>query len=134
MVPRAVASLVSYEAERRMMRANDLRAELKREDWAKQRGLLRFGVSEGRLAGLPLFLLVYPCIAFARHCDPRDLARQDVLSAEEAAAALATRIRRLVEDLNIEHEIGGLVDERWYWLVPMLLDIVGPPDIARAWW
>ena len=75
MVPRAVASLVSYEAERRMMRANDPRAELKRDDWTKQRGLLRFGISEGRLTGLPLFLLVYPCIAFARHCDPRELAR-----------------------------------------------------------
>jgi helicase-like protein len=134
MVPRAVASLLSYEAERRMMRANDLRAELKREDWAKQRGLLRFGVSEGRPAGLPLFLLVYPCIAFARHCDPRDMARQEFLSAEGAVTALASRIRRLVENLNIKHEIGGVVDERWYWLVPMLLDLAESPEIARAWW
>ena len=45
MVPRAVASLVSYEAERRMMRAPHPRARLTQEDWKKQRGLLRFGIS-----------------------------------------------------------------------------------------
>ena len=57
MVPRAVASLVSYEAERRMMRAASPREKITQEDWRKQRGLLRFRITEGRHAGLPLFLL-----------------------------------------------------------------------------
>ncbi len=134
MVPRAVASLLSYEAERVMMRANDPRGELKRDDWSKQRGLLRFGTSEGRLTGLPLFLLVYPCIAFARHCDPRELARGAVPTAAEALAELETRIRRLVDGLRLDHELGGVADERWYWLVPLLLDLAECPNIARAWW
>jgi hypothetical protein len=134
MVPRAVASLLSYEAERRMMRASNLHTELKREDWAKQRGLLRFGVSEGRLAGLPLFLLVYPCVTFAKHCDPRDLARHGPLTSGGAMADSEARIRRLVEDLNITHEAGGVADERWYWLVPMLLDRAEFSDISRSWW
>jgi hypothetical protein len=134
MVPRAVASLVSYEAERMMMRANDPRAELKRDDWSKQRGLLRFGTSEGRLTGLPLFLLVYPCIAFARHCDPRELARHAVRTADEALAELKFLIRGLVESLHIDHEVGGVPDERWYWLVPMLLDLAECRDVARGWW
>lgn len=134
MVPRAVASLLSYEAERRMMRASGSRAELKREDWAKQRGLLRFGLSEGRLTGFPLFLLVYPCVTFARHCDPRDLARDGISTAKEVIGSLEVRIKRLIEDLKIEHETGGVVDERWYWLVPMLSDLAKYPDIARAWW
>ena len=134
MVPRAVASLLSYEAERRMMRADGTRAELKREDWAKQRGLLRFGSSEGRLTGLPLFLFVYPCVTFARQCDPRELARQSLLAADEVVVLFEVRIRHLVEALSIEHETNGVVDERWYWLVPMLLDIAGHPDIAGAWW
>ena len=134
MVPRAVASLLSYEAERRMMRADGTRAELKREDRAKQRGLLRFGSSEGRLTGLPLFLFVYPCVTFARQCDPRELARQSLLAADEVVVLFEVRIRHLVEALSIEHETNGVVDERWYWLVPMLLDIAGHPDIAGAWW
>jgi hypothetical protein len=83
MVPRAVASLVSYEAERRMMLAPSPRSGVTQEDWKKQRGLLRFGISEGRLIGLPLLLLVYPCLTFARDCDPRELARGARLSAAE---------------------------------------------------
>jgi len=54
---RSGISLV-YEAERRMMRANDSRAELKRDDWAKQRGCC--GLEYQKVVyGLPLFLLVY---------------------------------------------------------------------------
>jgi len=56
MVPRAVSSLVSYESERRMMRAAHPRAKLSSEDWKKQRGLLRFGISSERLTGLPVAL------------------------------------------------------------------------------
>ncbi|APO52367.1 helicase [Bradyrhizobium diazoefficiens] len=134
MVPRAVASLLSYEAERRMMRANDPRAELKRDDWTKQRGLLRFNVSEGRLTGLPLFLFVYPCVTFARDCDPRELARGASLTAEEVISTLKSRVANLVEHLSIDHEVSGPVDERWYWLAPMLLDFRSCPEIARAWW
>ncbi len=64
-----------------MMRADDSRAQLTQEDWNKQRGLLRFAISDGRLAGLPVLLLVYPCLTFARDCDPRELAREDRLTA-----------------------------------------------------
>jgi len=32
------------------------------------------------------------------------------------------------------HEPGGNADERWYWLVPMLLDFLEFPAAARAWW
>jgi hypothetical protein len=134
MVPRAVASLVSYEAERRMMRASHPRARLTQEDWKKQRGLLRFGTSADRLTGMPLLLLVYPCLTFARHCDPRDLARGRSLTAAEARSEFAARIRELVERLGIAHETGGNADERWYWLAPILLDFAEFPAAARAWW
>ena len=70
MVPRAVASLLSYEAERRMMRAAHPRAPLTQDDWKKQRGLLRFGISDDRRTGLPLLLLVYPCLTFAPRLRP----------------------------------------------------------------
>jgi hypothetical protein len=134
MVPRAVASLVSYEAERRMMRAAHPRAQLSQDDWKKQRGLLRFRMSEGRLAGLPLLLLVYPCLTFARDCDPRDLARSGKLTAKQAQARFAERINPLVEKLGLEYESGGATDERWYWLSPMLLDYTAFPEAAQSWW
>ena len=134
MVPRAVASLVSYEAERRMMRAPQPRGQLTQEDWKKQRGLLRFGVSADRLTGMPLLLLVYPCMSFARHCDPRDLAGDGLLTAVEAQTKLAVRLREMIEGLGIIHENSGNVDERWYWLAPTLLDFVEFPIAARMWW
>jgi hypothetical protein len=134
MVPRAVASLVSYEAERRMMRAPHPRARLTQEDWRKQRGLLRFGIFADRLTGMPLMLLVYPCLTFALHCDPRELARGRSLTAAEVRSELAARLRESVERLGITHESGGNADERWYWLAPMLLDFAEFPATAQAWW
>jgi hypothetical protein len=134
MVPRAVASLVSYEAERRMMRAPSPRSPVTQEDWKKQRGLLRFGASEGRLTGLPLLLLVYPCLTFARDCDPRELARDAHLTAAEVRTRFATRIRALMDRLDIVSEPGKSTDDRWYWLAPMLLDYTSFPVEAQAWW
>jgi glutathione S-transferase len=62
--------LILSELDRRMMRAPSPRSRITQDDWKKQRGLLRFGISEGRLIGMPLLLLVYPCLTFARDCDP----------------------------------------------------------------
>jgi hypothetical protein len=134
MVPRAVASLISYEAERRMMRASHPRAQLTQDDWKKQRGLLRFGISDGRLTGLPVLLLVYPCLTFARDCDPRDLARGVRLTAAEVRSQIAARINGLIEKLGIVQETGSSTDDRWYWLAPMLLDFAEFPDAAQEWW
>jgi hypothetical protein len=134
MVPRAVASLVSYEAERRMMRAPHPRSRVTQEDWKKQRGLLRFGISEGRLNGLPLLLLVYPCLTFSRDCDPRELARDAGLTAAEVRKQFASRIHALIENLGIVAEAGSSTDDRWYWLAPMLLDYAEFPAEAQAWW
>jgi hypothetical protein len=134
MVPRAVASLVSYEAERRMMRSAQPRAQLTQEDWKKQRGLLRFGIAAERLTGLPLFLLVYPCLTFAKSCDPRELARGVPLTATEVRSCFAERIQGLVREMGIIHEPSGSIDERWYWLAPMLLDFARFPQTVQEWW
>ena len=134
MVPRAVASIMSYEAERRMMRALHPRAQVTQDDWKKQRGLLRFGVSGDRLTGLPLLLLIYPCLTFARDCDPRELARRSRLTASETQAQFAARLRAAVEKLGIEQEAGGAADDRWYWVAPMLLDLAEFHPVAQAWW
>jgi hypothetical protein len=134
MVPRAVASLISYDAERQMMRSAHPRARLTQEDWKKQRGLLRFGLSDGRLTGLPLLLLVYPCLTFGRDCDPREMARGNQLTAAGVRSDFAARIRGLVEKLRIVQDTGGGTDERWYWLAPILLDFSEFPFAAKAWW
>ena len=143
MVPRAVASLLSYEAERRMMRSLKPRGAVTQEDWKKQGGLLRFSVSrdgsrrteaEERLTGLPLMLLVYPCLTFARDCDPRNLSRAETLTADEAQRRFSTLLQDSVGHLGIETSSDGNVDERWYWLAPMLLDFSEFPQESHEWW
>jgi hypothetical protein len=134
MVPRAVASIVSYEAERRMMRSPHPRARLTQDDWKKQRGLLRFGTSAERLTGLPLMLLVYPCLTFARDFDPRELARGARLTAVDVRGHFAARIRSAVERLGIVQAESGAAYDRWYWLAPMLLDFAEFPAASRVWW
>jgi hypothetical protein len=134
MVPKAVASLVSFEAERAMMLSASAGAVVTQEDWTKQTRLLRFGMSDGRLAGLPLFLLIYPCVTFAAHCDPRDLARGRRLTGRELLQELMRRIDGLISGLDLEHYESGQVDERWYWVVPMLLDRRRYSAEAEIWW
>ena len=134
MVPRAVASLVSYEAERRMMRAAHPRARLTQDDWKKQRGLLRFTISDERLTGLPVLLLIYPCLTFARDCDPRALARGERLTAAEVRAQFAVRIKTSVDKLGIGQEATTGTDDRWYWIAPILLDFAEFPFAAQEWW
>ncbi|MCW1883092.1 helicase-related protein [Luteolibacter flavescens] len=133
-VPKAVSALVSYEAERRMMRSSSPKGSLTAEILQKKRGLLRFGISAGRLTGLPLMGLVYPCITFARELDPRDLARTGHFSALEVLEVFESRLKTLVESLAIDSDTTGNPDERWYWIVPMLLDFRFFPKQSREWW
>ncbi|MBL6600030.1 MAG: DEAD/DEAH box helicase [Alphaproteobacteria bacterium] len=134
MVPRAVSSLISYEAERRMMRAAHPRAALTQEDWRRQRGLLRFRTTGDRLAGMPLFLLVYPCLAFACSFDPRDLRQEPKLTASDVRRRFSERISRAIGDLGIDYEQTPNPDERWYWLAPLLLDAKAAPKLSGVWW
>jgi len=134
MVPRAVAALVSYEAERRMVRARHPRAELTQEEARKQGPLLRFNVSGDRLSGLPLMLLVYPSSTLAVHFDPLDAARNGVKSSEDLLVRFADGIRAKAEALALEVGEGGPADERWYWVLPMLLDLAAFPEATERWW
>jgi hypothetical protein len=62
------------------------------------------------------------------------LARGNLLSAAEVRETLATRIRGLVDKLGIAHDTTGNLDERWYWLAPMLLDFAEFPAATQTWW
>ena len=88
-------------------------------------------MSQDRLTGLPLLLLVYPCLTFGRDCDPRELARGARLTAAEVRAQFAARINGLIEKLGIVQEASSSTDDRWYWLAPMLLDFAEFPVAAQ---
>lgn len=146
--PQAIACLLSYEAERRMVRKNRKRRVMNTQEARKrQRGLLRFARdsrNEERLVGMPVFAVVYPSPVLARLGDPLRLAavaerlpsRSDVLGAvaHELEKRLSPVLRRRRE---------SPVDENWYWVAPLLLDeradadahaaFFQRPDAAVAW-
>lgn len=134
--PRAVASLLSYEAERLQITSSDS----ERLD----RRLLDFNVQRttGRRAGMPALMLMYPSVALAA-IDPLELRRsrerhgEPRASLAEARAWARERVSKLVEGLPNPDD--GVVDERWYWAAPLLLDadlareLLSSPDVGAKW-
>ncbi|QYG95213.1 SWF/SNF helicase family protein [Iamia sp. SCSIO 61187] len=134
MVPTAISTLVTYEAERKIVNAGSGRPAYRNstEGRASRGRLLRMDVSGDRLTGLPVWTHLYPSTVLARIGDPLDLARSNggqpvsVASASDAVRErLEVHLRALREDLDSEGVVvaeEGPVDERWYWAAPMWLD------------
>lgn len=140
-VPKVVASAVSFEAERRLLGIPDEGHPDANTETARRRrrGLLRYGVSEGRLAGMPVLALVYPSPTLAALGDPlrlitglstdsRDVpGLQDVLHSAERDIAVA------LAGLDRQASTSGPVDQRWYWAAPILLDLHRDEQSTRTW-
>ncbi len=133
-VPRLIASFVSYEVERRLFSAFDPERTNTAEDRKRLRGLLRFTVSRGRLSGMPVLALLYPSTALALLADPLALPTAAREGADQALAAIRVRVSPYVNAL-VERfaEEGEFPDERWYWAAPMLLDARLHPEVTEAW-
>jgi hypothetical protein len=137
-VPRALASLLSYEAERRMLA--DAATDRRSLDDARNRvvPLLRFTRTEGRLTGMPVLGLVYPSFALSALGDPLDPYYRTSGGRTPSQATLLTaikaRIRPLLEPIVADRaESRGPVDEAWYWAAPILLDLQMDERAARSW-
>jgi len=135
-VPKAIAVMLSYDAERRMLGDSTDRSynRLSRE----RKPLLTFRMTaDGRPAGMPALALLYPCVTFAEHIDPLDLAL-DLGDGEPTDlpvlhSAIAARLAPLVKDL-VAHFGGhadGAADQRWYWAAPALLDARHHTDVVE---
>ena len=76
MVPRMIASLTSYEAERNMIGLFDPSIGNTPDSRKKLGPLLKFARSDrdGRLTGLPILGIIYPSITLAKACDPLRMA------------------------------------------------------------
>ena len=136
-VPRSIAGLLTYEAERRAFCSDEDNPLNNEEARKNRRGLLRVSRTEGRLAGLPVFSLLYPSRFLAETCDVRILLRESggalptlAEALEWARSRLETSLRKLV-GLNPN---SGNPDEAWYWAAPILLDKLHFPSESEAWW
>jgi hypothetical protein len=147
-VPKAVSAVLSYEAERRMIRSFRKKARNTPEARKKRRPLLRFTFKGGRPTGMPVLALIYPCRALARRFDPLALVADAPGANGTTLADLVRRVESQVAELLaplVERQAakGGPVDEAWYWAAPLLLDLghdraatvswFEQPDLAQLW-
>ena len=134
--PKSIATLVSCEAERRMLQATRRPGESRTAQIERTKPLLNFTRSGGRLTGLPVLGLLYPSITLARLGDPLsvDLRKAGPLrSVETVLQQVTARLDEPLRELLAEANETPTIDERWYWAAPILLDLRNYPDVARRW-
>lgn len=125
-VPDAIASICSYEAERRMLSGKAGREIRQSELYDKIKPLLRFAVSstnDNRQTGMPVIGWMLPSPTLATLVDPLNIALENggampLVEMKEKAKAIC---RGLLGNLPCPGA-GARADERWYWAAPILLD------------
>lgn len=138
-VPKAITAVVSYEAERQMIRSSESDPENSREARERRRPLLRFPPpQEGRRhpPGMPVLGLLYPSTTLAGKCDPLHATEGDVgelPSLEAILERIRLRVTRLLDGLAADGDPGAPEDEAWYWAASILLDLTHDGEAARQW-
>ncbi len=138
-VPKAIAAILSYEAERNMVQSYRRKSLNTAEARKKRRPLLRFAFGKGRLTGMPVLGLIYPCRFLAEHFDPqsyhRNASRTEQLpTLEDLQRQAEEEIRAVVtEALVAARDKPGPVDEAWYWAAPIMLDQRHYPEDIKRW-
>ncbi|MGI8999097.1 MAG: C-terminal helicase domain-containing protein [Candidatus Limnocylindria bacterium] len=136
--PQAISVLLSYEAERRMVRKGHRRRINTPEARQRQRGLLRFARdsrNQERLVGMPVFALLYPSPTMARLGDPLRIAASGEAGLPGRGEVIDSVKRELTRRLRplMPRRDDGPVDENWYWAAPLLLDAQADPDLIEGW-
>jgi hypothetical protein len=133
-VPKTVATLVSYEIERRIFRSFEAQPRNTAEERKKRQALLRFSFTDGRFTGMPVLGVLYPSPTLAALGDPARLGKPgDAL--EDVLGAVRKEIEPLVGPLTRKHRRteDDRPDEAWYWAAPILLDLERDGVLTREW-
>jgi hypothetical protein len=137
-VPKVIATLLSYDAERRMISSFERSPSNTQEARDRRRPLLRFSISDGRLTGMPVLGLMYPSSTLARLLDPLDLSRPRengrLPSIAQVMDDARERVKQQLQRLRPDSRGSGPEDETWYWAAPILLDLKSDAARTREWW
>ncbi|MFN8414554.1 MAG: hypothetical protein U0Z26_19405, partial [Anaerolineales bacterium] len=138
-VPKAISTFLSYEAERLMFCAFDQEAKNTKVARERRRPLLRFSKNnEGRLTGMPVLGIIYPSQVLAREIDPLrlggELSNGTLPSLNDVINWAQERIFDLLKGLPVKVNSSGAEDEKWYWAAPILLDAHIHPSTTKLWW
>ena len=125
MVPRMLASLLSYEAERRTvgkLAKNYGMREVRYFSKTEKRyppARLNFALKDDKPSAMTLFCLIYPSLTLADAYDP--------VSCRNGGMTISDIQRRVKEKIREKLEAcpspqGGGPDRRWYYMAPLLMD------------
>lgn len=124
-VPKVIATMVSYEAERQLMLSLDSAAQNTQEARERRRGLLLLNRAEGRPAGMPVLGLMYPCLTLANDCDPlviaSELRQQGLPTLDEVRSRIGRKIATRLTPITRDYVQARPEDHAWYWAAPILL-------------
>lgn len=135
-VPKAIASVLSYEAERCMIQSFRKKALNTAEARKKRRPLLRFRFRQGTPTGMTVLGLIYPSRALADWFDPLKVQSTNGHPATleeatyQATAIIRERLNALLSSMTLA---SGSADESWYWVAPLLLDLQHAGSEVRTW-
>ncbi len=133
-VPKVIATLCSYEAERHVMNTME-NPSLYPEMFKKRRPIIVFSYSDGELRDMRFFTLIYPCITLASEIDPVKICCElfrggQIPRLEEVLTVIKGKIEILLrpvidnlfkKKLNRNGE-GQKADQSWYVAALALLD------------
>ncbi|MGE7661314.1 DEAD/DEAH box helicase [Peribacillus sp. NPDC097197] len=135
MVPRAIATLISYEAERRTVGELIKKTLKKKKDktrnyFAERRfpsPRLTFAMKDQAPANMNHLTLLYPSITLAKLFNPVDVLNRK-LTIAEIKGEIKAEIQKRLDQLPYERkEDQSRQDERWYYLAPLLFDLGEKP-------
>jgi hypothetical protein len=136
-VPKAIASVLSYEAERCMMQRFRKKVQNTTEARKRRRALLRFTFSKGRPTGMPVLGMLYPCRFLADRFDPLKLtlnSESDVPTQMEVVDFVQNELETFLAPIITRYATPNEPsDERWYWAAPLLLDLEHDKHGLRKW-
>jgi hypothetical protein len=138
LVPKAVAALLSFHAEREMFQSHERRPMNTAEARERRARPLEFRRRAGSAASLPVLGLMYSSPTLARAVDPLDVALE--LRGDDGPPRFAAvlevarrRVRQLLRGLISNAPRDGRPDETWYWAAPMLIDLASSPKATEEW-
>lgn len=151
MVPRMIASLVSYEAERKT--TGKVLDKLTGREEGKSyfadnkrrypRGRLNLSMKKNDKTGKPepgrmsLFSLMYPSITLAKLFNTIDVLNnsEEVKSRNKIDKAIEEKLTPIFNEMISKYQWTkrGIPDERWYWAAPLILDKIKYGAIYGQW-
>ena len=123
MVPRMIASMLSYEAERLTVGKlyNNESDKRGKDYFAKNRFPLR-RLRFNQDGSQPLFALIYPSVTLSDLYDPIASMGKSI---KDIRKEINTEVKTRLEDLKkyVDATLGNKPDTRWYYVGPMLFDL-----------